>query len=161
MSKKRTKIVILTVFATLLLGGAAVYVVRNINEKPPIVVKQAVENIAVSGSSPERASTVVSATFDGVDTIHWGRGGIEILTTQNKATLLFKDDFEVAQGPDLFVYLSPNAAGDDLGEYASLGKLKESKGAQQYTLPDNYKDYKIVIIWCRALGVTFATAPLQ
>jgi hypothetical protein len=74
--------------------------------------------------------------------------------------LSFKEDFEVAQGPDLFVYLSPNPAGQDLGEYASLGSLKAIRGSQQYTLPDNYASYKTAIIWCRAFGVTFATAEL-
>lgn len=162
MAKKRTKIIIAIGIITLLLAGLlAVYVYRNVQEKPPVMVEQST-NAAPVGVSDEVTSPVktLSGTFTGVDAIHSGAGSLQVTEVEGKAVLTFSDDFTVTQGPDLFVYLSPNAPGEDLGEYVSLGNLKAEKGSQTYDLPANYKDYKTVIVWCRAFGVTFATAEL-
>lgn len=161
MTKKRIVVIISIVAAALIVAVAALYTIRNINEKPPIVVEQNLNTTTRNDSTPETPVIVTSAPFKGVDTIHWARGTVEILEVKDEARLSFRDDFEVAQGPDLFVYLSPNEAGQELGEFASLGNLKSSKSLQEYNLPENYKDYKTVVIWCRAFGVTFATADLR
>lgn len=160
MTKKRI-FIILIVLIVLIIAAVAAVAVRNINEKPPVVVEQKVDTAPKAGDTPEVPVIVSSATFSGVDAVHWARGAVDVVAINDEAKLTFKDDFEVAQGPDLFVYLSPNEAGQELGEYASLGKLKSNKGTQEYTLPQNYKEYKTVVIWCRAFGVTFATADLQ
>jgi len=160
MTKKKTIVIVLVAVVALLGAAGAVYAIRNINEKPPIVVEQNVETAPQEGGTPLANTTVISSSFNGVDVVHWGRGGLDIIKTDARATLSFKEDFEVAQGPDLFVYLSPNPAGQELGEFASLGNLKANKGIQEYTLRDNYQDYKTVVIWCRAFGTTFATADI-
>jgi len=161
MTKKKIGIIASIACIALILGVISVYAIRNINEKPPIVVEQKVDNTMQSEGVSETPTTILSTTFTGVDVVHWGKGTAEIVKSQDGVKLSFKDNFEVAQGPDLFVYLSPNAAGQELGEFASLGNLKATKGMQEYDLPENYKDYKTVIIWCRAFGVTFATASLE
>jgi len=161
MTKK--KIIIGSIVAAVFVaaGAMALYVYTNINKEAPVVVNQS-PNVSADEAVETKENTVVfSSTFTGVDAVHWGRGGAQVLQTVNGPVLSFGDDFEVAQGPDLFVYLSPNAAGQELGEYASLGSLKSVTGAQEYTLPDNYESYKTVVIWCRAFGVTFATAELR
>jgi len=161
MKKKRTVVIALLVFAILVFAAIGLYVVRNINEKPPIVVEQRVDNTPpVVENTPIAPVTISSSMLKGVDDIHWAKGSVTVLKSQDGAVLSFNDDFEVAKGPDLFVYLSPNEAGKELGEFASLGNLKAHGGAQQYTLPNNYEDYKTVVIWCRAFGVIFATAEI-
>jgi hypothetical protein len=162
MTRKKIALLIGMVILAVI-AVAAVYVMRNINEKPPVEVAQT-DNAPLTKSSEEEIPSpiiVSSAVFNGVDAVHWGRGSAQIVKDGDVAKLSFGEDFEVAQGPDLFVYLSPNAAGEELGEYASLGSLKANSGVQEYTLPENYEDYKTVVVWCRAVGVTFATAELK
>ena len=158
MSRKKTVVIIIAIVTTIALAAASIYIVRNVNEKPPVTVDQSVKPVANEQAPEEAQEMVYTSSLQGVDTVHWGQGGVTVTGTQDAATLSFNDDFKVAQGPDLFVYLSPNPAGEELGEFASLGQLQANEGAQEYVLPSNYKDYKTVVIWCRAFGVTFATA---
>jgi len=145
------------------LATIAFFVIRNITEQPPVTVEQAtIQPVAVN--DPEAKATLAPnpvTTFTGVDDIHWGKGAVQVVETDAGPTLSFKEDFAVAAGPDLYVYLSPNDAGQELGSFASLGALQSDTGSQTYTLPADYASYKSVIIWCRAFGVTFATAPLS
>jgi hypothetical protein len=70
--------------------------------------------------------------------------------------------FEVANGPDLRVYLVPGD-GKDTGDRIDLGGLKGNIGNQQYDVPadaDTAK-YKTVVIWCRSFSVAFARATLS
>jgi hypothetical protein len=159
-SKKRTILTIFIIIAILILGVVGVYAYRNINEKPPVVVDQTMNNTESEGTDVDESETTLKGTLKGYDDLHWGKGTVEVIETQDGPLLSFGDDFEVAPGPDLFIYLSPNAPGEDLGEFASLGSIKSNTGAQQYNLPENYTDYKTVVVWCRAFGVTFATAEL-
>jgi hypothetical protein len=161
MTKKKSIVLFIAIFVLLTLGLVTVYVYKNINEKPPVVVSQSPAGTQPSEPVAVVPTTIESSMFQGVDSIHWAKGTVEVINGTGGAKLAFKDDFEVAQGPDLFVYLSPNPAGQELGEFASLGNLKATKGLQEYVLPENYQDYKTVVIWCRAFSVTFATADIQ
>jgi hypothetical protein len=161
MNKKKMIIIIAAVL--LLAGGvaAAVYVIRNINETASVVVEQTVDTMTPEEIDQPESRVVVESSFQGVDAIHWGKGSVEIIETADGPLLSFGEDVEIAQGPDLFVYLSPNAADEELGDFASLGTLKANEGAQVYNLPDNYEDYKTVVVWCRAVGITFATVDIM
>lgn len=150
--------IIVSVFVAAMAAVAAAYVIKNINEEPPLVVDQSATSSQEPVPSTTSEPTLYTTSFQGIDTIHWGRGEATVTVSDGNATLSFGDDFEVAEGPDLFVYLSPNGAGEDLGEFASLGQLHANQGVQEYVLPANYADYKTVVIWCRAFGTTFATA---
>ena len=101
-----------------------------------------------------------SGTFVDGDAIHRGSGPVSIVDDGEQVLLVFGDDVSITPGPDLFVYLSPNGPGEDLGEFVSLGTLTADTGAQAYVLPDNIDDYRTVVIWCRAFSITFATAEL-
>jgi hypothetical protein len=161
MSKRKLILIISAVVGLVAIGVIAAYIYRNVQEEARVAVDQTVTPSLTEEVDAPTSQVTFTATLVGVDDLHWGRGTMEVIETQNGAVLSFKDDFEVAQGPDLFVYLSPNPAGEALGEFASLGNLKANSGAQEYNLPENYKDYKTVVIWCRAFAVTFATAELQ
>ena len=71
-----------------------------------------------------------------------------------------EDNFEITNGPDLFVYLGKD------GEYdknANLGGLKGIVGGQNYLIPREIgiSKYNEVWVWCRAFGVGFGVANLN
>jgi hypothetical protein len=170
MKNKKILFIVLVIVALAgIVFGA--FVLKNINDKPAQVVQQKDVNVPPINTSQqnngsEQSSTPIQSTelrglFKDADAVHSGTGVVEVVQSQDGPLLVFGNDFKVTNGPDLFVYLSPNPAGQDLGAFASLGKLKSISGTQAYTLPQNYRDYKTVVIWCRAFSVTFATAELQ
>ena len=69
--------------------------------------------------------------------------------------------FEVRNGPDLYVYLSPERDGDAPGAI-ELGKLKADKGNQNDEGPPGIdpRSATTVVIWCRQFSVLFAWARL-
>ena len=147
--------------------GIAGFALTNIAEDAPMEVDQpaAIEPPPVIDSEAEPDSetgpvVLRSGMFVDGDAIHRGSGTVSIVDDGEQVLLVFGDDVSITPGPDLFVYLSPNAPGDDLGEFVSLGTLTANSGAQAYVLPENVDDYRTVVIWCRAFSVTFATAEL-
>jgi hypothetical protein len=71
------------------------------------------------------------------------------------------EGFEVRNGPDLYVYLSPDSDGYKKTAI-ELGKLKADKGNQNYAVPagSDVAAAKSVVIWCKQFSVLFATARL-
>jgi Electron transfer DM13 len=141
------------------LAGIGYFVFKNINEKPALTVAQTSNSSTTEIKAESNKTTVAEARFIDQDAVHKGSGTAKIIETSTGPKLLF-EDFATVPGPDLLVYLSPNNASEPLGAFASLGSLKAIKGDQVYDLPQNYKDYKTVVIWCRAFSVTFTTAQL-
>ena len=146
--------------------GITAFALSNIAEEVPLEVQQpaAVEPpapVAEAGDEASDGPTVIrSGVFVDGDAIHRGSGTVSIVDDGDEVLLVFGDDVSITPGPDLFVYLSPNGPGDDLGEFVSLGTLTAISGEQAYVLPENVDDYRTVVIWCRAFSVTFATAEL-
>ena len=83
-----------------------------------------------------------------------------IETAPGRYTLRF-EEFSVRNGPDLYVYLSPDAAGYADGAL-ELGTLKATDGAFGYELPEGTdpSDFGSAVIWCKQFAVLFAVAPL-
>jgi len=164
--RKHLVAILVVVIVGVIMGGFIVY--RNFSLKPAQTVEQNT-NIdtqqaltqAREQTTKDTSASPLQGKFVDADAIHSGSGTVVITKTNNGPALVFKEDFSVTAGPDLFVYLSPNAAGDPLGEFASLGKLERNQGEQVYSLPENYKDYKSVVIWCRAFGTKFSYANLN
>jgi hypothetical protein len=99
--------------------------------------------------------------FRGADDFHFGEGTASIIeTAPGRFTLRF-EAFSVRNGPDLYVYLSPDAAGYADG-VLELGTLKATDGAFGYELPagTDPTDYASAVIWCKQFAVLFAVAPL-
>ncbi|MDO8484378.1 MAG: DM13 domain-containing protein [Candidatus Limnocylindrales bacterium] len=119
-----------------------------------------------SPAAPEPTTfvpTVVAAgPFRGADDFHFGEGTASIIeTAPNRFTLRF-EDFSVRNGPDLYVYLSPDTAGYADG-VLELGTLKATDGAFGYELPDGTDptDFASALVWCKQFAVVFAVAPLE
>lgn len=121
---------------------------------------------SASPVTPTAAPTITRATrtgqFTGADDFHFGSGTATLIeTAPGKWTLRF-EDFSVRNGPDLFVYLSPNPAGY-APDAIELGTLKATDGAFNYAIPagTDLEQVESVIIWCKAFAVLFAVAPLS
>ena len=102
---------------------------------------------------------VLRGSFTGFDRIHTGSGNASVIKVEEKYILRFEENFDVANGPDLFVGLGRD------GEYikgTEIAELKGNIGSQNYELPSNIniEDYNEVWIWCRAFSVGFAKAVL-
>jgi hypothetical protein len=110
--------------------------------------------------APFTPTTLASGEFSGTDDFHFGSGTASIVEVEPGRYHLRLDDFSVRNGPDLFVYLSPDADGyaDDALE---LGKLKATDGSFGYDLPDGVDParFRSALIWCKQFSHLFAVAP--
>jgi hypothetical protein len=111
--------------------------------------------------TPFATSIVSSGEFSGTDEFHFGSGTASIIETAPGTYTLRLADFSVRNGPDLFVYLSPDADGYT-SDSLELGRLKATDGSFNYELPAGADpaDFASVLIWCKQFAHLFAVAPL-
>jgi hypothetical protein len=159
--------------------ASPVFITTQIDEAPPIAAGSPGPGVAgaspsVVMSPPSSPSVVPSAvaaspalaerrgTFHGEDDFHFGRGTARVFGTPDGVFLRF-EGFEVRNGPDLYVYLSPAAGGYAGKGNLELGRLKASQGNQNYRLPagTDPSGYRSVVIWCKQFAVQFAVAKLK
>lgn len=109
--------------------------------------------------APFVAMTLKTGRFSGTDDFHFGHGTASIVEVEPGRYRLRLVDFSVRNGPDLFVYLSPDAGGyaDDALE---LGRLKATDGSFGYDLPDGVDPGRFgsALIWCKQFSHLFAVA---
>ncbi len=116
----------------------------------------------VEGAEAPSGQVVLAGEFMGADEFHTGSGQARIIETGPGTFVLRLEDFSVRNGPDLFVYLSPDPAGYTEGAI-ELGALKASDGSFSYDVPAGLDIDAVgsVVIWCRAFSIAFATASLD
>jgi hypothetical protein len=139
----------------------------ELNEASPLVAAGAPGAAATAGagdvSGPPTAPTVVAAgEFAGADEFHFAEGRVRVIETGPGRHLVRFEGFSIRNGPDLYVYLSPEADGYDEAGSLELGPLKATDGAFNYEVPAgaDLAPYRSVVVWCRPFAVLFATAPL-
>jgi hypothetical protein len=148
--------------------GSPLFINQTVSESFPVVTpgvsKAEDTDTGVSGDAPVALST---GSFTEVDDIHKGSGTATIYTLLDGKRVLRFEDFQVTNGPDLFVYLSahaqPRSAGELHGEGDfDLGRLKGNVGSQNYELPADLdlSKFKSVVIYCKQFSVVFSTATL-
>ncbi|MEX2011647.1 MAG: DM13 domain-containing protein [Chloroflexota bacterium] len=147
--------------------GSPLFRSTTVDEPAPVTAGATPTPSSVSPgeSSPSAAASgmgVRSGSFTGADEFHFGRGTAHLIQTAAGGYVLRLEDFEVRNGPDLFVYLSPSADGYADGS-VELGQLKADKGNQNYDVPADVDPAaaRSVVIWCKQFAVLFATAPLS
>lgn len=131
----------------------------NINTTPEGQSTQTIVPTEVSmmqESSTEQMTNTRSGIFMKVE----DRYDVNGSATLENGMLKFSDDFEISNGPDLFVHFGKD------GEYdreARIGKLKNIRGEQEYTVPIelNAEDFNEIWVWCRAFGVGFGKVKLN
>ncbi|TAJ99611.1 MAG: hypothetical protein EPO36_11170 [Chloroflexota bacterium] len=103
-----------------------------------------------------------SGTFTGADEFHFGSGTATLIETAPGVWTVRFESFSVRNGPDLFVYVSPDPAGYD-DAAIELGRLKATDGNFNMDLPAGSipTGAASVVIWCKQFAVQFAVAPLE
>lgn len=99
--------------------------------------------------------------FVGVgDGIHSAEGIAKVFPLQDGSSILRIENLHVTNGPDLYVYLSPDKSASD---FINVGKLKANNGNQNYEIPagTDLSMYDTVLIWCRPFSVLFGSAELS
>ena len=140
----------------------AAEVVVIVSPKPSPSVGAVPPAPATVQPTPFAPRTITSGEFRGTDDFHFGKGTARIVETAPGTYRLRLTEFSVRNGPDLYVYLSPDANDYDDGAL-ELGKLKATDGAFGYDLPPGTDpaDFASAIIWCKQFSHLFAVAPLE
>lgn len=164
--------------------GSPLFLVRMVDEAPPMaagemgkesmggamqkdtaVPMSAAAEGAMASNAAEPATeqpmmSGLSGAFRDADSLHKASGTAKVIEVAPGQLVLRFEDFNVTNGPDLFVVLTrPGAPARD---GVRLGALKGSQGSQNYEIPAgvDLTDLSRVVIWCRAFNVTFGTADL-
>lgn len=95
------------------------------------------------------------------------QGDWRIVQEGGQTLIRFSEDFKTKNGPDLKVFLSPQALSDVTGKTAlngavKLGKLTSNSGSQDYVLPAgiSLSDFSSVLIHCEAFSVLWGGGEL-
>lgn len=147
--------------------GLAAYAFR-----PLFVTERANETLedigraAPSGAEDDRMMgdeedivAVSEGSFEGIG-VHEASGTATVYQAGGASFLRFEDDFEVTNGPDLFVYLGRDGKYDPAAE---LAPLKGNVGGQNYEIPASIDmaRYTEAWVWCKQFSVPFAKAVLR
>jgi hypothetical protein len=175
----RTTIAVAAAAAAVLLPsgwylGSPLFLSSSVDEAPPVIAAAtpAAARTAAASASPSSAIATPSPTpvpqlidrsgaFRGADDFHFGKGTARLIETTPGVFTVRLESFQVRNGPDLYVYLSPSRDGY-AGGAIELGPLKADRGNQNYAVPANadVTAARSVVIWCKQFSVLFATAPL-
>jgi hypothetical protein len=138
----------------------------DLSPTPPATAAPSATPRSLSTPEPTTAPSQMpierTGTFRGADEFHFGEGTARIIETAPGSFTVRLEDFAVRNGPDLYVYLSPDAAGYADGAI-ELGRLKADRGNQNYEVPagTDVSNVQSVVIWCKRFAVLFATADLS
>ncbi len=106
--------------------------------------------------------------FRDADSFHKGSGQATIYRGPDGTLLLRLENFNVTNGPELHVILSPHPNPQSQSDlkapgYVDLGKLKGNRGNQNYTIPNDVDvgAQGSVVIYCSPFHVIFSVATLQ
>jgi len=121
-----------------------------------------------AGASPESPVVLKEGNFRDADRFHKGAGRATIYRGPDGSHLLRLEEFDVTNGPDLHIILTPDPDpqsrdGVHAAGYVDLGSLKGNVGNQNYPLPDdvNVSFLGSVVIYCAPFHVIFSVAPLR
>ncbi|MFQ5572958.1 MAG: DM13 domain-containing protein [Nitrosopumilaceae archaeon] len=126
-------------------------------EKASTMIVPVSENWDEMAKDSDSVEKLKSGTFEGLAG-HEAEGLAKIIQV-NDMTFLRFENFQVTNGPDLRVYITPDG---DVKNGIHLEKLKGSKGDQNYLLESiDVGVYDTVIIYCQPFGVYFGQAELM
>lgn len=137
-----------------------IFIDKKVSEVSPLEENNSMNvettDVPVAENSPQ---LVANGDFNGFDKIHYGSGTASLIKSDEGYILRFEEDFDVANGPDLYVGLGKD------GNYikgSEISKLKGNQGSQNYILPSDFDitETNEVWVWCKAFSVPFAKAVL-
>jgi hypothetical protein len=143
---------------------------KTVNEALPEVSVSAASiapNTLVPSVGPQpKPVTLSSGTFRSGE--HHTSGAASVIRLADGSRFVRLADFDTSDGPDVHVILSDQPAGSsdhavDKGRYLKLGKLKGTRGNQNYPIPvgTDLAQFRSVVIWCDRFNATFGSADLS
>ena len=152
-------------------GIQALFTNKEVTEDIPEAVTELIsEPVTEVSSSAEKSSKLLgSGSFVQGDSTYTISGNAFLSRINDKLNLTFTD-FEVSNGPDLFVYAvktdsteySELKATVESGGFIKLSALKGNLGDQNYLLDAEFetKQYQVISIWCRRFSRNFGSVYL-
>lgn len=128
---------------------------------------KAMEDAKDDMMAPGAPVALAAGAFRDADSVHKGSGDAGLYRLADGNHLLRLENLDVTNGPDLRVYLvrhpGPVSSSDVTDDnYLDLGALKGNIGNQNYAIAPgtDLTGFASVVVWCKAFGVLFSTAPL-
>ena len=152
-------------------GIQALFTNKEVTEDIPDAVTELIsEPVTEASSSVEKSSKLLgSGSFVQGDSTYTISGNAFLSRINDKLNLTFTD-FEVSNGPDLFVYAvkTDSTENSELkatvasGRFIKLSALKGNLGDQNYLLDAEFetKQYQVISIWCRRFSRNFGSVYL-
>lgn len=152
----KTKTFIKTAFASLAIyGGVSMTTLGAAG-----IVHAAEPAVAVTMVKGAQSGSFEKSTFK-------IKGDWQIIQENGQTIFRVSEDFKTKNGPDLKLFLSPEAVGDVTGSTATngavrLGVLKSNKGSQDYIIPANIdlSQFGSILIHCEAYSKLWGGANL-
>lgn len=125
-----------------------------------------IDDVMPEDEESNEPMVVLEGTFSFIDSVHNGEGSATIYELPESRRVLRFENFQVTNGPQLHVILSPEEPTsilDGVGDYVDLGALKGNIGNQNYEIPDDVdlSLYKSIVIYCVPFRVVFSAATLE
>ena len=145
--------------------GSPLFISSEVDEPAPVLASPSIATPSLTEPPPAGTGAPLAerrGQFVGADEFHFGRGTARLIETAPGIWVVRLEEFEVRNGPDLFVYLSESPDGYAEGGF-ELGPLKADRGNQNYEVPadTDVGAFRSVVIWCKALAVQFSSARLS
>ena len=119
---------------------------------------------APAATASGQGSLVSMGELMGADMFHTGSGLVLLVRAPDGSLVLRFQDYAVRNGPDLFIYLTPDPDGDVHVDGAiELSAIKATRGNVNYEVPDGVdpSTFRAAVIYCRAFSVLFAHAEFE
>lgn len=130
---------------------------------PPAEVHEQLRDM----ESKQKVAAGVFIHPDPSDSVHWGRGNVELYSSPAGVEVFLTDTFEVGPGPDFHIYLVDRTDIIEEDHFTSatsleLGRLKSFRGSQVYAVPEAGfgGEPKSVVVWCKRFGQLITSANL-
>lgn len=144
--------------------------VDTASPKPMETQKQEASPTSETNPAPAVPRLLAQGSFAQGDSTYNIKGTATV-TEQNGVRTLSFTDFNVTNGPDLFVYLVSAPSLDNsivknavsVGSFVNLGELKGNQGNQNYIIPPDVvlSGTSVVSIWCRRFSRNFGVANIS
>ena len=124
----------------------------------------ATEAPTAAATAAGQGSLVSMGELMGADMFHTGSGLVLLVRGPDGSLVLRFQDYAVRNGPDLFIYLTPDPDGDvHVDDAIELSAIRATQGNVNYEVPDGVdpSTFRAAVIYCRAFSVLFAHAELE
>lgn len=148
--------------------GSPLFIRTSLVEPAPLGPASPAPSVAIPSAAPAASTPAAplalerSGMFTGADEFHFGSGTARLIETAPGTWTVRFEGFSVRNGPDLYVYLSPDPGGYVDG-VVELGPLKATDGDYNMAVPPGTdpRNLHSVVIWCKQFAVQFAVAALS